>query len=357
MENFINFFNSINIVNMATILSVILAVVFFTYQEYKRRREQQKEILQLKDQIINLVIRNHVNSGVTITKIDLESFVEGFEKLKNCKLRLQIEDIAKMIYAKVYENEHIPSDTRLELLKHVEELIVELKYRITTEREGEIEPLSLNITRISTSLMIFIFIITIQFLNPVTDISDLGNFYIGVIISLTIFTLVFLKPLLDRFIDFIVDLSLHTLSLKKAKVPLGKTKPEFKVSLTGVAPTSADEKIKFDDFFTDNKEIRKILEQRVLMESLLRQIYYVVTNENTSIPVHRITTSLVEKEIIAIGLSNEIKMSYRLSSFVIHEGKLPSEVNGYNQLIDNMENISNFLYKILMNYKNEKNSA
>ncbi|MDR4392780.1 hypothetical protein FO493_15415, partial [Bacillus paranthracis] len=61
MNFFNNVINSSPVINTVTILSLILAIIFFLYQEIKQRKEQQKEIIRLKEEVINMVIRNHVN--------------------------------------------------------------------------------------------------------------------------------------------------------------------------------------------------------------------------------------------------------------------------------------------------------
>ncbi|KPB06035.1 hypothetical protein AAV98_03700 [Bacillus sp. CHD6a] len=361
MEFLENTINSSNLVNSATILSLFLAIIFFVYQEYKRRKERQKEILQLQDQIINLVIRNHVNSGITISKIDIKSFINGFEMLKNCKLRLEIEDITQMIYAKVYENEHIPRDTRLDMLRHLEELIGEFRYEITDERQSENDPLSFNITRISAFIMIGLFMLAIQFVEGFNKSLNLNNFLLVVLITLTIIVLGLLKPIMDKFINYLIDLMFGFIKMNKTSVSENKTNVKGnhnEFSFSNVDKVVAKE-VKFEEYFNDNEGIRTTLEQRVLIESMLRQIYYKLTNENTTLPLYRITTTLVEKEIISKAFSNEVMVLYKASSYVVHEGKLPPNITEYNQLINGMQDISNKLYKILNTIKDEdnKNSA
>ncbi|WP_338782666.1 hypothetical protein [Bacillus paranthracis] len=50
MNFFNNVINSSPVINTVTILSLILAIIFFLYQEIKQRKEQQKEIIRLKEE-------------------------------------------------------------------------------------------------------------------------------------------------------------------------------------------------------------------------------------------------------------------------------------------------------------------
>lgn len=82
MKFFNDIINSSSVINTATILSLILAIAFFYIKRLNKEKSDKKEIIRLKEEIINLVIRNHVNSEVHIFRIDLDSLIEGFEKIK-----------------------------------------------------------------------------------------------------------------------------------------------------------------------------------------------------------------------------------------------------------------------------------
>ena len=48
------------------------------------------------------------------------------------------------------------------------------------------------------------------------------------------------------------------------------------------------EEVKFNEFFNDSEEIRQIFEQRIIIESIIRQLYFNIFNEETKMPVLKI---------------------------------------------------------------------
>ncbi|NQD68454.1 hypothetical protein HP456_21335 [Bacillus haikouensis] len=352
MKQIKEFIYSTDIVNTATILSVILAIVFFLYQEYKKRKEHQKEILQLRDQVINLVIRNHVNSGVKLTNIDLESFIDGFEKTKNCSLRLRSDDISRMVYAKVYENEHIASELRLELLNQLEELISSNKYEVTVEQQSEKDQTSISTSRISIVVILFLFILLLQM---IIKYFDFDYFKVIIMTSVVIIILSILKPEIDIIIGKLVNGLLK--SEKNEKIQnRGDTNFVVNKKRTVNFSSSALKKtvsqnIKFEDYFLEADEIRRTFEKRILIESIIRRLYLLVYNEDTKMPVYRVINKLVDEGVLPKELAQEVNIIYRLSSYVIHEGQKPPEINEFNELINPMQDIADILNDLLENYK------
>ncbi|PLR94590.1 hypothetical protein [Bacillus sp. T33-2] len=354
MKKFIDgIVNSSEIVNTATILSLILAVIFFSYQEIKHRREQRKEILRLKDEITNLVIRNHVNSGVPIAHIDFDTFINGFEKVKNCNINVNAVDIAKMVYARVYENEHITKETRLELLKQIDELISTYEYDL---KSGEITKENLIsstlFTRISLIITLITYILITQFAEFTKIKLNINNGITILIIALSIFLLLVIKPILDSKVWTLLEI------LRKDKVTRNKEIlshgsnnvliKEYKDN------TETNDPILFDDYFEKKDEIRATYEQRILLETILRKLYFKLKNEHTKLPVQRIIHILIENEVISIGFANEIKAVYRASNYVVHEGELPNDIKDYESFIEPMREITNTLYHILKNTPDSK---
>ena len=336
--------NSSQVVNSATILSFVLAIIFFIYQEWRQRNQERKEALRLKEEITNLVIRNHVNSGVHIININLDMVIEGFEKSKNCKLRISKEDLLKMIYSRVYENEHITDTVRLELLKQLEEILNNQKYEILTsvvEESADAKMFTIRpLVSITISFLLFVFLLlaaeSLKF-----KINNILMFLIFII--LPIIVIFFIKPIIDKNINLL-------LTGRKTKNPL-INEHNYNLTVPNNKTDSGNQGIKFDEFFIDNKEIREVLEQRVLIETILRDIYKIKFNEETRLPVVKLISLLKDEGIISEVLSPVIKEAFTASSFVAHEGRLPKKITDYKQLIDALIEVSSMLYQILKTMK------
>lgn len=77
---------------------------------------------------------------------------------------MEREDIVKMIYARVCENEHISNNIRLELLKQLEEILENIRYDITnTTIQSDSDRFALFTSRISLIVSLFVFLFIVQF--------------------------------------------------------------------------------------------------------------------------------------------------------------------------------------------------
>lgn len=59
------------------------------------------------------------------------------------------------------------------------------------------------------------------------------------------------------------------------------------------------EEIKFNEFFNDSEEIRQVFEQRIILETIIRQLYFVRFNEETRMPILKIISLLIEEDIFS----------------------------------------------------------
>lgn len=148
---------SASIVNSTTIISLPLAIIFFIYQEYRTRRSHAREVLRLRDEITSLIIRNHVNNEVHVSKIDLQVIISRFEIFKNCRLKMSNIEIIKIVYAKVYENEHISNVMRLQLLKELEEIMNSYEIGLIESNELVYQKEPFINTRLSASISMILF--------------------------------------------------------------------------------------------------------------------------------------------------------------------------------------------------------
>ncbi|MEK4574583.1 hypothetical protein NSS74_19025 [Bacillus sp. FSL E2-8868] len=355
MKFFNDIINSSSVINTATILSLILAIAFFLYQEIKQRKERQKEIIRLKEEIINLVIRNHVNSEVHIFRIDLDSLIEGFEKNKNCKLNMEREDIVKMIYARVCENEHISNNIRLELLKQLEEILENIRYDITnTTIQSDSDRFALFTSRISLIVSLFVFLFIVQFAQYSEANLNLNNILKVAVVVVPIILLISMNPLLEKVVKKVVRIIGDSIFPGTKEENTGKDGKEIEQHyqlMSSNLNNERKEEIKFNEFFNDSEEIRQVFEQRIILETIIRQLYFVRFNEETRMPILKIISLLIEEDIFSKRLSNELKQVYSASSHVIHEGKLPSSINNYEQLINLMKELAFIIHTILNEYQ------
>ncbi len=59
------------------------------------------------------------------------------------------------------------------------------------------------------------------------------------------------------------------------------------------------EEVKFNEFFNDSEEIRQIFEQRIIIESIIRQLYFNIYNEETKMPVLKIISLLIDEDVFS----------------------------------------------------------
>ncbi|MCC2355799.1 MULTISPECIES: hypothetical protein [Bacillus cereus group] len=111
------------------------------------------------------------------------------------------------------------------------------------------------------------------------------------------------------------------------------------------------EEVKFNEFFNDSEEIRQIFEQRIIIESIIRQLYFNIFNEETKIPVLKIISLLIDEDVFSKKLSYQLKQVYSASSHVVHEGKLPSGIESFNHLINLMKESAFVINSILNDYR------
>ncbi|MDY8022803.1 hypothetical protein [Paenibacillus polymyxa] len=346
------FWNSIvgstSLVNSATIISLILAVIFFAYQEHRSRREHAKEILRLRDEITNLIIRNHVSNGVPVSRIDLQVVIDGFESIKSCSLKLSTVEVIEMIYAKVYENEHIGNSMRVELLKELEDILSSysiglLENQPNSDRDIIITP------RMSViiSLPVLVSIMALGIFLSYT--MDLNTIFVNVLMLTLLFLYLYAMPavhsLLEKFINGEAriaengQLSKKILQINQSEINLSKF--------------DESEEVTFEQLFDNKEDIYEVFGQRVILEKLLRNLYLEVFQEETKFSVSKIISLLARENILNENLTYPLKRAYQYSSFVIHEGKLPPEIKSYKELIDYLKGMTILTNQIIESLKNK----
>lgn len=337
-----NLIGSTSIVNSATILSVVLAIIFFVYQEYRQHSQEEKEIVRLKDDLVNLIIRNHVNSGVHISKIDLRSFFEGFELLKGCKLKYGTQELIKILYAKVYENEHISNEIRLDLLKELESLLNEYEIdfisKINVNNNKKASQLSANV---SSAIIVLLYPLFIYILANQRLTSWIIQGWRQIIIVLPIFLLIIARQYLDKLIYFFISkiLLFHDFISSKNKNDLNEDKFNIQGGkiindVDKKTENTSIEEVVLDEQFKGMEDVLVIFQQRFILEKLIRELYFRIFHEETNLPVSRMISLLRNEKILEDDLSNKLRKAYSLSSHIIHMAQLPQELTSYKELID-----------------------
>lgn len=359
-----NIISSTEIINSATILSLILAVIFFVYQEYKGTKERAKETLRLKEEIVSLIIRNEVNDNTSISNINqLEIILDGFDLLKDTRLGYKTKDILKIAYTRVYENEYTEEHVRKKVLDRLQSYIDEYNDSKLSISEDLYSHKHMTMTTYGVVIMTIVIYTICMLLNIYTQNNENH-----IIVKFIVFLLTFIFPIAS--VKYIYDISsklmLKILRLINALkyIEINKTnnanketknKTEDETLINNINKCiGSDEKdyniatVKFEDIFTgDKKIVNEIMEYRLIIETLIREIYH---NKFGKLAPRIYITSLLKDlskaEVITLDLAEEIQRIYSKASIVLHEGSLNDDIMQEEILLRDMKIIANCTYKV-----------
>lgn len=342
--------NSTSIINSATILSLLLAVIFFIYQEFRSSRERAKETQRLKEEIISLIIRNEVNDNISLDSVaQLEVILEGFDLLKDTRLGYKPKDILKIAYTRVYENEYTSEAVRKKVLGRLEAYIEE--YDNSNESISE-DIYSHKHMTMTTYIIVIVVLILYSFCMIIGLYiqTNIGTpFFKMVIMSLScILPIMAIKYLysvssqltlkLIRISNAIKDMETikHVRQVKDVNRELMK-------KVTNEYETK--DEIKFEDLFTSDKNIVKnILEYRLIIEKLTRELYCRKFNEADSrIPLSRLIRVLAKDGVLSADMADRFIKIYFLSNQVAHEGFVSNSEISEDWLFGSMVTMANYL--------------
>ncbi|MGQ3480836.1 hypothetical protein [Paenibacillus sp. TY11] len=347
--------SSVSLVNSATILSLLIGILIFIYQEYKRRREQEKEVIRLKEEIVSLVIRNHVNSGVPVSSIDLNSIIEGYELLKNSKLRLDVRGISMMVYARIYENEHITDSIRLKFLKEVEEIINScgFEYISSTEKNNS-EENNLISSRLSLMISLLLVVTAIGIISKLYEKYQVNELLLYILIFISVILIMFSNSFMNTIVNRMLAGNFKFFDRKSRSMKKQENLMRRIETMPNILNNNLMTKeVKFEEVFNDKEKILEVVEQRVLLEGLLRQIYFEVFQEDNKKPLHYLVSELNKKGILPNHVTYPLKKAYSISSYVAHEATIPEEVVDYQSFISSLKETVAELYKIWTYIKDE----
>ncbi|WP_458121617.1 hypothetical protein [Paenibacillus sp. Z6-24] len=323
-----NIVSSTSLINTITIFSLILTVIFFIYQEQRSRKEHTKERLRLRDEITNLIIRNHVSNGVSISAIDLQVVIDGFESLRNSQLKLSTIEVIEMIYAKVYENEHISNDMRVQLLKELEEILSNYSIGLLENKLAEYQEPSIGPRMMATISFSFfsVLLALASYLRLNENIDSIASFAITIALFLIY---LYITPKLNLRVAKFINGRDENETENQALLP--------KDSQLKMSEFDNVEEVEFDQLFKNKEFIIKVMEQRMIFEKILSNLYMKFFNEEQRLSTFRMISLLVSKNILDKTSAQSFKRLYQYSSFVIHQGELHPEVTSYEDLLNNFK--------------------
>jgi hypothetical protein len=346
------FWNSIvgstSLVNSATIISLVLAVIFFAYQEHRSRREHAKETLRLRDEITNLIIRNHVSNGVPVSRIDLQVVIDGFESIKNCSLKVSTVEVIEMVYAKVYENEHLGNSMRGELLKELEDILSNYSIGLLEDQPNRDQDIIIN-PRISALIAIPILSFIMAFGNFLSYIKDLNTIFVNVLMLALVLLYLYAAPAIHSVLEKFIEGK----DRKKENSQFSEKVLQINQSEIKLPKFDESEEVTFEQLFDNKEDIYEVFGQRVILEKLLRNLYLEVFQEETKFPVSKIISLLARENILNENLTYPLRRAYQYSNFVIHEGKLPPEIKSYKELIDYIKEMTSLINQIIERLKDK----
>ncbi len=275
-----------DLTDIVTYLSLIVAIVFFIYQEVSKRRNKTKEVQRLKDEFINMIIRNHINSNLEIVQVDFDTVISGFEKLKSCKLLYSKKDFLEMIYAKVSDNEHIESRVRIIILKQTKAVLTDIDLMENIQDQPTNKWVAL-IPTFGTSVLTLLVILFGAGLVIKEDILPDNPLIIVSAISFSVYFILKLQPFLENIIEFafikdrennenqrtndytrIIKLSEQVDALLDENIAEGSKESEEQL------PKINDNKhLTIDEYLKDGEKVLRVAELRVLLELKLNEYF------------------------------------------------------------------------------------
>ncbi|WP_217635187.1 hypothetical protein [Paenibacillus sp. yr247] len=334
------------------IVSLILGILFFLYQEFRQRKQVDKETIRLTEEIVNLIIRNCVNKKLSLSQINLNFMLDGFMYLKNCEFKYTKEELIKMVYAKVYENEHISDEIRPKLLFEIEEIINSLHYNESAENTEIPTKTSSNFSLITT---IFTSILTLIVPVLITKIegnqNNLTSFLFVVVILTSCVTAVIL---IARTLK---SISTKTIKLNKKKNNLNNINENeinlnTNVVLNNLTTFNGENEISLDRFTSNEYLVIETFKKRYILEKLITNLFNLVTKEDRKFySVNRMVGLLNHDNILDTNIVTVINDTYRWTSHVIHGDELKYNEIYYREKLSLIDNLA----KILINKVEEIN--
>lgn len=335
MEEFFSFVSTSEFNATIAILSVLLTIAFFSIQEVRQRKHSTKETIRLTEELVNLIIRNSVNKNLNILNINLTYMLEGMMISKHFNLRHNTEQILKMVYAKVYENEHISVDVRPSLLSEIEDRINSLMYEEVDlpNNNDKRSVWSLSISIVTAAVISLIPSWIIGYVEPSKGIISNSLLLIVVLAFVVAFPLVIIKILQPIIKNY--KITKQNSNLPNSSQFSQNTVPTIHINNTH-ASSAPDKEIEFNSLVEDEQIIIEVFKQRFILENLIIEL--IRKTEKDHLKYFHPGKSLMllrDNNIIDIKFYHNLRELLRFANSVIHEGTSQHIKSNYMEEIIN----------------------
>ncbi|WLV25872.1 hypothetical protein QR721_06630 [Aciduricibacillus chroicocephali] len=356
--------------SLISILGLIITITVFIYQERGKLQEKTKETMRLTEELVNLIVRNSLSNGngIPLRSINLTYFLEGYKQLKNSVMREDNILLSKMVYAKIYENEHIANNVREQMLIEVKDIIEEFEESANIKKKtfGIRGLVKLFFSSIFvTALVILIFVLP-SWLKVLVQTDTLsGTLKVIIFITLVLLALVIIpitinvviKPLVTE-IDNLLDLADDNFLNWKRKYGknVGREKSSGNEPLIKPTQEKSDEdnlnRLNLLRFVNDEKILVEIFKHRFMLERYIREIFTRKFKGDTDryYTFSKLLNQLISDRIIDKDLGGMAKKLYSWSSKVIHEGDQEIDQVMYQNNIASMNRLVQYFEDILSNW-------
>lgn len=268
------FFESQKLGGFLSVLSVILTIATFVYTERKKMKEQTKQSIQLIDDIVNLIVRNCVNNQINVSKINLQCILEGFSLLKDGRINCNQDQLIKMVYTRVYENEFLVPDVKKKLLDELENNLFSTDYEeVTKTDDTSIQNKVINIIILfAGTLATAVSIYTAT--NSIKDSQQLntGIKAVLIIVLVILFSVFIIKALVPLMVKYASIEVIDTSSNKSEPIESVKGIVFPGAEFYASSEENVNE-IKISDIGKKEDIIVEALKQKYILENLIRKIY------------------------------------------------------------------------------------
>lgn len=323
-----------------SLFSLFLGIVFFWYQEYRQRKAVDRETIRVTEEFVNLIIRNCVNKKILLSDIDLSFMLEGLVLIKNCDLKYNLQEVVKMVYARVYENEHISDEVRKNLLREIEQYLNELlsnyEYLNKEKYQPTIRSIFLSFSMVAVGIVVPLII------NKYAYIESNSLVFTLVLSVLVVFTSMFTARTIKLLFLFFND-------KKTQSKPQPKSRPPEIPPPSQISQDTNTNEVHLSNLIRNENIVIEVFKQRFIFEYLIEEVnVHIVPEEKQQwLPFHRKVGMLRERGIITIELSDTLISLYRWSSAIMHGRELHYHDGYYEDNIQQMKIASTHLNKYI----------
>ncbi|WP_143810324.1 hypothetical protein [Paenibacillus sp. MY03] len=284
--------------------------------------------------------------------------LEGLVLIKNAEYKYTLQEIVKMVYARVYENEHISDEVRKGLLKEIELYLHDAIQNYESYiAKNDVTPRSIK------DLIIYIVVLVLGFISPfiVNKLISFEENQILFTLTLAISVVVtsMFSARLIKLLLLLIDSSKQQQSLYRptSEKSLPRNNSNIDKSDSGLDDEndSTDEVTIYKLIQMNDQHIIEVFKQRFILEFLIQSISrHSLGDFNEKYPIGRAVSKLADKSVISSELADIILIVYRWSSRIVHAHDLHYNDSYYLDYINQMKSTSNELFDILQKYQDKE---